>query len=137
VLLALSSCVGWWDTESDQVRRAVIAHQLAKSGSPVDDVIVRLSPGEFRADLGAGSRTVWLVSNTLERAYRESEYFETRDSGRSYLFMQEIRYDGSRTRALVRIVLYDPSHAPITRELELAKSDAGWQVDSERMSEVT
>lgn len=135
-LLALSSCAGWWDQESDRVRRAAIAYELAKSGSLVDDVVVRLSPGEFRADFAGASRMVWLVSNPLERRYREAEYFATRDPGRSYLFVQEIRYDGSHTRALVRTVLYQGSDAPITKDLELLKSNAGWQVESERIVDV-
>jgi len=118
------------------VRRAAIAYELAKSGSQVDDVVVRLSPGEFRADLVVGSRMVWLVSNALERRYREAEYFDTRDPGRPYLFVQEIRYDGSRARAVVRTVLYRGHDAPITKDLELIRSNAGWQVESERIVEV-
>jgi len=133
LLLAVPGCAGWWDSESDKVRVAVISYELENAPAPIDDLVIRLSPGEFRADYGGGSRMVWLVSNSLERRYREGEYFKVRDPQRSYLFVQDIRYDGPRTRALVRTVLYDASHPPVTKELELAKMGDGWQVNLERM----
>jgi len=133
LLLALAGCAGWWDSESHKVRAAVISYELEKASAPIDDLVIRLSPREFRADYGGGSRMVWLVSNSLERRYREGEYFKVRDPQRSYLFVQDIRYDGPRTGALVRTVLYDVSHLPVTKELELAKTDDGWQVNSERI----
>lgn len=131
LLLVLSACSSWWKPESDRVRSAVVAYELAKAGSPIDDVVVRLSPGEFRADLGHGSRMVWLVSNALERRYREAEYFKFRDPDRSYLFVHEVRYDGAGTRALVKTVLYQVSQPAVSKELELVKTSSGWQISSE------
>jgi hypothetical protein len=117
------------------VRRAVISHELDEQGITVDDVIVRLSPGEFRADFGHGSRMVWLVSNALERPYREGEYFRLRDPERSYLFIQEVHYDDQRGQAVVRALLYNGSGEPATKDLTLRKKDTTWEVASESVVE--
>ncbi len=132
LLLGLVACASWWDSESDLVRSAVVAHELDESGLYVDDLIIRLSPGAVRADFGHGSRMVWLVSSGWERRYREGEYFRLRDPERSYLFLHEIRYDDSRTRAEVTAVLYTASSGAVTKELSLSKTAAGWKVSSER-----
>jgi hypothetical protein len=134
-LLGLVACTSWWDSESDQVRRAVIAHELDEPGLHVDDIVIRLSPSEFRADFDHGSRMIWLVSNALERQYREGEYFRLRDPGRSYLFVQDIRYDGARRRAKVKTVLYAALGETLTKELTLDKTSSGWEVVSERILE--
>jgi hypothetical protein len=131
LLLAVSACAAWWDSESDAVRRAVVAHELEKRGTSVDDLIVRLSPNEFRADFGHGAKMVWLVSSTLERQYREGEYFEFHDPERSYLFIQDVRYDSQRTQATVRVVVYEGSGAPRSKDLTVHKKDTAWQVVSE------
>jgi hypothetical protein len=131
LLLAMSACAGWWDSESDAVRRAVVAYELEKRGTSVDDLIVRLAPNEFRADFGHGARMVWLVSSTLERQYREAEYFEFHDAERSYLFIQEVRYDSERARATVRVVVYEGSGEPRSKDLALNKKDTAWEVVSE------
>lgn len=136
-VLGSVGCASWWQSESDQIRRAVIEHELDQSGLQVDDVIVRLSPGEFRADIGHGSRMVWLVSNALERRYREGEYFRLRDPERSYIFLQEIRYEDSQTRARLTAVVYAASAGAVTRELIVSRTVTGWQVTSERPAEGT
>jgi hypothetical protein len=135
LLLAVSACAGWWDSESDAVRRAVVAYELDERGTRVDDLIVRLSPNEFRADFGHGARMVWLVSSTLERQYREGEYFEFHDPQRSYLFIQEVRYDSQRTQATVRVVVYQGSGEPQGKDLTVDKKDAAWEVTSETAGE--
>jgi hypothetical protein len=135
VVLAASGCSSWWDSENDVVRRAVISHELDEQGLTVDDLIVRLSPGEFRADFGHGSRMVWLVSNALERPYREGEYFRLRNPKRSYLFIQDVHYDSQRSQAAVRAVLYDGGGEPATKDLTLHKKDATWEVASEGVVE--
>jgi len=132
VMLGLVGCAGWWQSESDQIRRTVIEHELDRSGLQVDDVIVRLSPGEFRADFGHGSRMVWLVSNALERRYREGEYFRLRDAERSYIFLREIRYENSRAGAKVTIVLYTATTGAVTKEVSVSRTTTGWEVTSER-----
>jgi hypothetical protein len=130
-LLAVSACASWWDSESDAVRRAVVAYELDERGTSVDDLVVRLSPREFRADFGHGARMVWLVSTALERQYREGEYFRHRDPGRSYLFIQDVRFDNQRTQAVVRVVRYEGSGEPRSRDLTLYKKDTVWEVTAE------
>lgn len=132
VLLAqLSACASWWDSESDSVRRAVIAHELDESGTRVDDLVIRLSPREFRADFGHDSRVVWLVSNPIERPYREREYFRLRDPERSYLFIQDVRYDESDNDATVTVVVGLAEQDPTTKDLTLRKQASEWEVVSE------
>lgn len=132
VLLAqLSACASWWDSESDSVRRTVIAHELDESGTHVDDLVIRLSPQEFRADFGHDSRMVWLVSKPIERLYREREYFRLRDPGRSYLFIQDVRYDDSHSEAAVTVVLGLVDQSPTTKDLTLRQKAGEWEVVSE------
>jgi hypothetical protein len=94
-----------------------------------------LSPGEFRADFGHGSRMVWLVSSVFERPYREGEYFRLRDPGRSYLFIQDVQYDGQRSQATVRVVLYEGGGEPASKDLTLYKKGSVWEVASEETVE--
>jgi hypothetical protein len=133
LLLLLSACVSWWDSESDAVRRAVIDHELDEPGIQVDDVVIRLSPSEPRTDFGHQSRMVWLVANTLERQYREGEYFRLRDPGRSYLFVQEVRHSDPSQMATVRVVLYQVDQPLVTKDLTLHKTDTAWEVVSEAL----
>jgi hypothetical protein len=135
LLLLLSACASWGDSESDAVRRAVIAHELDEQGIQVDDLVIRLSPSELRADFGHQSRMVWLVANSLERQYREGEYFRLRDPERSYLFVQEVRYSDSAQVAMVRVVLYPVDQPLVTKDLTLRKTDTAWEVVSERLVE--
>jgi len=133
VLVAVSACAGWGESESDAVRRAVIAHELDERDVQVDELIIRLSPGEFRADFGHESRIVWLVSPLYQRQYREGEYFGVRDPDRSYLFVQDITYDNSGIQANVGVVLYLGSGELITKEMTLHKKDDSWEVGSARV----
>jgi hypothetical protein len=130
-LLAVSACASWSDSENDAVRRAVVAYELDEHGTTVDDLVVRLSPREFRADFGHGARMVWLVSSALERQYREGEYFEHRDPRRSYLFIEDVRYDSQRARAMVRVVRYEGGGEPRSRDLTLYKKGSMWEVAAE------
>jgi len=127
----LSACASWWDSESDSVRRTVIAHELDEAGARVDDLVIRLSPQEFRADFGRDSRMVWLVSNPIERLYREREYFRLRDPRRSYLFVQDVRYDESRSEATVTVVLGLVGHDPTAKDISLRQKAGEWEVVSE------
>lgn len=131
--LFLSACSQWWSSDRDAIRRAVVAHEVDEQGRVVDDVIVRLSPGEFRADLGHGSRMVWLVSAPYQIQYREDEYFEVRDRERSYVFVQDVDVESSRNRASVGVVLYSRSAKPIAKEISLHKENGNWEVTSERV----
>lgn len=133
VLLFLPACTAWWNSERDAIRRAVVAHEMDAQGRELDDVIVRLSPGEFRADLGRGSKMVWLVSTGLDRQYREEEYFRMRDPERSYLFLQDVSVDSSQNRANVGVVVWLGSGKPIGKELSLHKQNESWEVSSERV----
>lgn len=132
VSATVSSCAVWEESESDAIRRAVIAHELDEQGIQVDDLVIRLSPGEFRADFGHGSRMVWLVSPGYQRQYREGEYFATRDPKRSYLFVQDVSYEGSDDQARVGVVLYDGEGQPANRELTLRRIGGAWRVTSQR-----
>jgi hypothetical protein len=131
MVLAVCGCSSWWDPENDAVRRAVIGHELDEQGIAVDDLVVRLSPGEFRSDFGHGSRIVWLVSNALERPYREGEYFSQRDPERSYLFVQDVHYDGKHSQSMVRVELYGGSGEPTAKDLTLLRKGTMWEVSSE------
>lgn len=133
LLLFLPACTAWWNSERDAIRRAVVDHEMDAQGRELDDIIVRLSPGEFRADLGHGSKMVWLVSTRLDRQYREEEYFRTRSPERSYLFLQDISIDSSQTEADVAVVVWLGSGKPISKELSLEKEDEDWEVTSERL----
>jgi hypothetical protein len=128
LLLPLSACAGWSASENDAVREAVVGYELGEPGVVVDDLVVRLSPREFRSDLGHSSRMVWLVSNSFDRAYREGEYFRLRDPERSYLFIQDVRYDSSRNAATVRVVLYLVGDQPQTEDITLRRKALDWQV---------
>lgn len=132
LLILLSACGGWWDSEKDAVRRAIIVHELDEQGVQVDDLILRLSPVEFRADLGHGSRMVWLVCTTLDRQYRESEYFRARDPSRSYLFVQDIRFNDSHDEATAEVILGLGGGQELRKEITLWKKNGSWQVHSER-----
>ncbi len=133
VLLFLPACTAWWNAERDAIRRAVVAHEMDVQGRELDDVIVRLSPGEFRADLGHGSKMVWLVSTGLDRQYREEEYFRVRDPQRSYVFVQDVDVNSSQNQANVGIVVWLGSGKPIGKELSLHKENENWEVSSERV----
>lgn len=133
--VVVSACASWEESESDVIRRAVITHEVDVRGVQVDELIIRLSPGEFRADLGDESRIVWLVSPGYQRQYREGEFFKVRDPGRSYLFVQDITYGDSRRQAAVRIVLYLGSGQLTTKEIALHKEGNSWQVSSEQVLE--
>jgi hypothetical protein len=128
LLLPLSACASWLAPESDAVRRAVIGYELDERGIVVDDLVIRLSPREFRSDLGHSSRMVWLVSNAFDRRYREGEYFRLRDPERSYLFIQDVRYDSSRNAATVRVVLYLVGDQPLTNDITLRRTGLDWEV---------
>jgi hypothetical protein len=132
-LLFLSGCAGWWNSERDAIRRAVVAHELDEQAREVDDIIVRLSPGEFRGDFGHGSRIVWLVSTAYERQYREAEYFRVRDPERSYLYIQDVSVDPSQNRATVGVVVPSGSGKPIAKEISLHKHNDTWEVTSARV----
>ncbi len=114
------------------MRRAVVAHELDRRGLQVDELIIRLSPSEFRADFGQDSRIVWLVSPEYQRQYREEEYFKVRDPGRSYLFIQDVIYDGSHNQARVGVVLHLGRGEITTKEITLHKTSGFWEVSSER-----
>lgn len=131
--LFLSGCAGWWNSERDAIRRAVVTHELDGQAQEVDDIIVRLSPGEFRGDFGHGSRIVWLVSTAYERQYREAEYFQVRDREGSYLFIQDVSLDPSQNRATVGVVVSSGSGNPIAKEISLHKHDDTWEVTSARV----
>ena len=126
--LLVSACAGWAQADSDAVRRAVIAHELDERGVQVDELIIRLSPGEFRADLGYGDRIVWLVSPPYQRQYREAEYFNVRGAERSYLFVQDITYDDSHNQASVGVVLYLTTGQLTTKEVTLHKKGGSWEI---------
>ncbi len=130
--IVLSGCVDWGESESDAVRRAVIAYELDTRGVRVDDLIVRLSPGDFRADFGRGSRIVWLVSPAYQRQYREQEYFRVRDPARAYLFVEDIVYDDSHNEASVRAVLYLRSGVLTAKEIALHREADSWVVSGDR-----
>jgi hypothetical protein len=132
LLVVVSACAVWGESESDAIRRAVITHELDDRGLPVDDLIIRLSPGEFRADFGHGSRVVWLVSPEYQRQYIEGEYFRVHDPERSYLFVQDIAYNDFHDQATVGFVLYLGSGQPAAREITLHKKADSWEVISER-----
>lgn len=132
LLILLSACGGWWDSEKDAVRRAIIAHELDERGVQVYELIVRLSPTEFRADFGHGSRMVWLVSTRFDRQHRESEYFGHRDPSRSYLFVEDIRLNDSHDEATADVVLYLGDGQQVSKEITLRQEDGSWQVHSER-----
>lgn len=129
--VALSACSGWLDSEKDAIRRAVIAHELEERGLRVDELIIRLSPGEFRADFGHGCRIVWLVSAQYERQHREGEYFRVLDPKLSYLFLQDVTIGVSQNRATVGVVLYLGSGQPTTKEIRLHKRNGAWEVSSQ------
>ena len=137
LLLALSACTVWGESESDAVRRAVIAHELDERGVQVDDLIIRLSPGEFRADFGYATKIVWLVSPGYQRQYREGEYFKVRDPERSYLFVEDIAYGESHDQATVGVVLWLESGELTSKEITLRKEGNVWQIVSERMLEIS
>jgi hypothetical protein len=133
LLPQLSACATWWDSESDSVRRAVIEHEFDEPGTQVDDLVIRLSPQEFRADFGHGSRMVWLVSNPIERLYREREYFRLRDPQRSYLFIQDVRYDESHSAARVKVVVGLVGQNPKTEDIALRQTAGEWEVVSQTL----
>jgi len=135
LLVAVSACAVWGESESDVIRRAVIAHELDERGLRVDDLIIRLSPGEFRADFGYGSRIVWLVSPGYQRQYIEGEYFKIHDPERSYLFVQDIAYDNSHNQATVGVVLYLGNGQLAAKEITLHKKSGFWEAISERRLE--
>lgn len=132
-LLFLSGCAGWWNSERDAIRRAVAAYELDEQAREVDDIIVRLAPGEFRGDFGHGSRIVWLVSTAYERQYREAEYFRVRGRERSYLFIQDVSVDPSQNRATVGVVVSWGSGKPIAKEISFHKHNDTWEVTSARV----
>jgi hypothetical protein len=132
LLILLSACGEWWDSEKDAVRRAIIAHELDERGVQVDELIVRLSPTEFRADFSHGSRMVWLVSTRFDRRHVESEYFGLRDPSGSYLFVEDIRLNDSHDEATADVVLYLGDGQPVSNEITLRQEDGSWQVHSER-----
>jgi hypothetical protein len=133
--VVLPACSAWGESDSDAVRRAVIAHELDEPGVQVDDLIIRLSPREFRADFGRGPRIVWLVSSAYERPYREGEYFRLRDPELSYLFVQDVTFDPPRTWATVGVHFYAGSGKPTSKEVSLHKENEHWRVTSERALE--
>lgn len=135
LLVVVSACAGWGESESDAVRRAVIAYELDEQGVQVDELIIRLSPGEFRADFGHGSRNVWVVSPAYQRQYREEEYFGVRDPERSYLFVQDVTYDNSDQRARVEVALYLESGERTIKEITLDKKGDSWEISRERVLE--
>jgi hypothetical protein len=135
LLIVLSACAAWGESESDAIRYAIIGHELDERGLQVDDLIIRLSPGEFRADLGHGSRIVWLVSPGYQRQHIEGEYFQAHDPERSYLFVRDIAYDAAQNQAVVAVVLYLGSGQPTAKEITLHKNDGSWEIISERVLE--
>ena len=132
LLVVVSGCAVWGESESDAIRYAIVRHELDRSGIRVDDLIIRLAPGEFRADFGRGSRIVWLVSTAYQRDHIEGEYFRVHDPKRSYLFVQDITYDGAHNQAVVTVVLHLGSGKPTAKELTLHNNDGTWEVISER-----
>ena len=132
LLVVVSGCAVWGESESDAIRYAIVRHELDRGGLQVDDLIIRLSPGEFRADFGHGSRIVWLVSTAYQRDYIEGEYFRMHDPERSYLFVQGISYNDAHNQAVVTVVLYLGSGQPTAKDVTLHNTDGVWEVISER-----
>lgn len=136
LLIVVSACGDGSGSESDAIRRIVIAHELDEQGIQVDELIVRLLPDEFRADLWDGGRTVWLTGSAYQRQLREAEYFKVRDPERTYLLVQDIASAESPGEVSVGVVLYLGSGASTSKEITLHKTADSWEVSAQKASEV-
>jgi hypothetical protein len=128
--LALSSLAcgagGAVTRRNSQVRRAALAYELAERG-PVDEVLVAFGLTEVRADLGfEGGNTVWL--NSLARA----EYFRSRDTGKSYLYLHELSFDDGTASIVAE---RGDAMGFRSRRLGLSWEESGWEVVADEVLE--
>jgi hypothetical protein len=100
--LILGAC-GPFNPDFDQnnpVRLAVYGYEVETRGKP-DDLIIHFARTEpkikFEGQRENGGRTVWL----FDLAARE--YFDLLPEDRSYLYLQEIEFNGERNGAVVDV----------------------------------
>lgn len=106
----------------NQVRRAALAYELATRG-PVDEVLVAFGLTQVRDNLGfEGGNTVWL--NRLAQA----EYFRTRKTSQTYLFLHDLGYDDGAASILIDRGDADGLQS---RRLTLEREGGAWQVISD------
>lgn len=122
VLLTLSvGCMG--KEENHAIRQAIVQEVLAKEA--VDVLVIRLQPGEARADFGFQGDTVFFL-----RVGEEEEFWQVRDPRRRYLFIKDIFYD-SQSEAQVEIEILE-GDLRFDRVLNLHKRDGSWRVGQPR-----
>ena len=113
---------------NNDVRRAALTYELATRG-PVDEALVAFGLTEVRENLGfEGGNTVWL------NWAAEAEYFRERDPSKSYLFLHDLRYDGSTATILID---RGDTKGVQYRRLTLRPGETAWVVVSDESVEAT
>lgn len=126
-LLSISACgpLSFDYDQNNAVRLAVYQYERQTRGKADDLVIhsLRTEPRiKFEGQADDGGRTVWL----FELAARE--YFDLLPAGRSYMYIQEIKFNGDRTAATVDVYRGDTTgYQGQTLTLERQATN-GWQV---------
>jgi hypothetical protein len=121
LLLAGLACgLGGADTRrNNEIRRAALAYELATRG-PAGELLVAFGLMEVRDNLGfEGGNTVWL--NPLA----EGDYFRTRDTGQSYLFLHDV--DSTAGSATILVDRGDANRVT-SYQLTLQRQDSEWTV---------
>jgi|GEM_PF-2234984 len=107
---------------NNEIRRTALTHELTARGT-VDEVLVAFGLTEARDNLGfEDGNTVWL------NWVAEPDYFRTRDSSQTYLFLHDLDYvDGTAS------ILIDRGDADgvATRVLSLRREADAWEVISD------
>ena len=122
VLLALSvGCMG--RAENHAIRQAIVQEVLRKEA--VDLLMIRLQPGEARADFGFQGDTVFFLGPG-----EEEEFWQVRNPKLRCLFIKDIFYY-SQTEAQVGMEILQ-GDLRLDRVLNPHKRDGSWRVGQPR-----
>lgn len=105
--------------ENHTIRQVILQDVLAKEA--VDVLVIRLQPGEARADFGFQGDIVFFLGPR-----EEEEFWLVRDPKLRYLFIKDISYD-SQTEAQVEIEIRH-ADAIVSRVIDLRKVGDSWSV---------
>ncbi|MFQ6000964.1 MAG: hypothetical protein ACE5LG_04780 [Anaerolineae bacterium] len=105
--------------ENHAIRQAIVQEVLAKEA--VEVLVIRLQPGEARADFGFEGDTVF-----FSRPREEEEFWRVSNPKLRYLFIKEISYD-SQTEAHVGVEIRH-ADAIVSRMIDLRKVGGSWRV---------
>ena len=120
VLLTISGCLG--GARNNAIRQAVVDEMLGTGTGLPQVLVVRMGPGEARANFGFPGDTVFLYD-----AASEGEFWRLRKPHLEYLFIKEITYSDDSAQVEVEVIKRDSTEE---RLIYLNWVEGEWRVTS-------